>query len=296
MTQNKVIGIDFGGTKIKFAVVSESGKILGEEILLATESNRPAKQIVETMKDGIKKATASAGLEINALDGIGIGSPGPLDLKNGIILDTPNLPTMRNFPLKKEISNHFRLPVELNNDGNCFVLGEAFFGAAKNAEIACGVTLGTGFGCGIVFHRKIFVGSTGTAAEVWCCPYADSNFEEYGSGRTVVRIFEKKTGEKLDAKYIFQLAQKKDQNAIDTFAEFGYNLGRIIAIMVNLLDPDVFVIGGSISNAWEFFEADLIKNLHQNINDAPRKHVQVHQASLADNAGLLGAAALLFSV
>ena len=105
---------------------------------------------------------------------------------------------------------------------------------------------------------------------------------------------EKKTGKKLDAKEIFQLAQIKDQNAIDTFSEFGHNLGRIIAIMVNLLDPDVFVIGGSISNAWEFFNKQLMENLYQNINEAPRNHIHVHRASLGDNAGLLGAAALLF--
>ena len=294
MKDKKVIGIDFGGTKIKFAVVAEDGKIHGEEILLPTESNRPAQEIAATMKNGIKKAAFSAGLKINDLHGIGIGSPGPLDLKNGIILDTPNLPTMRNFPLKKEISNHFKLPVELNNDGNCFVLGEAFFGAGKNAAIVCGVTLGTGFGCGIVFDKNIYSGATGTAAEVWRCPYAESNFEEYGSGRTLIRFYEQKSKKILIAKEIFQLAQKNNQPAIETFIEFGKNLGKILAIMVNLLDPDVFVVGGSISNAWELFETPLLKNLYQNINDEPRRHLLVQRALLGDNAGLLGAAALLF--
>ena len=294
LEEKKVIGIDFGGTKIKFAVVTETGQIIGDEILLPTESDRPAKEIFETMTDGVKKTAASAALQISELAGIGIGSPGPLDLKNGIILDTPNLPSMRNFPLRNEMSNYFNLPVELNNDGNCFVLGEAFFGAAKDASIVCGVTLGTGFGCGIFFNRKIFVGSTGTAAEVWRCPYADLNFEEYGSGRTIVRFFYEKSGDLLGAKDIFQLAKDQNKDAINTFSEFGYNLGRIIATMVNLLDPDVFVIGGSISNAWEFFEKRLVENLHKNINDAPREHVQVNKASLGDNTGLLGAAALLF--
>jgi glucokinase len=295
MTQKKVIGIDFGGTKIKIAVVAEDGKIHGEEILVPTESNRPARQIIETMKTGILNAASSADLKVNDLDGIGIGSPGPLDLKNGIILDTPNLSTMKNFPLKNAIEKIFKLPVELNNDGNCFVLGEAYFGAGKNAPIVGGVTLGTGFGCGIVFNKHIYIGATGTAAEVWCSPYADSNFEEYGSGRTVVRIYEQKTGEKLGAKEIYFLAQKNDQHAKETFVEFGKNLGRILSIMVNLLDPDVFVVGGSISNAWEFFEAPLLENLYKNINDGPREHISVQRALLGDNSGLLGAAALLFS-
>lgn len=294
LRKKKVIGIDFGGTKIKFGVVTESGIILGDEILLPTQSNRRSGEIAATIKQGIELTVKSAGLKIDNIDGIGIGSPGPLDLKNGIILDTPNLPTMKNFPLKKEIDEHFNLPVALNNDGNCFVLGEAYFGSAKDASIVCGVTLGTGFGCGIVFNRKIYIGSTGTAAEVWCCPYSDLNFEEYASGRTVTRFYEQLTGNKLGAKEIFQLAQIDDQNAIKTFVEFGGNLGKIVAIMVNILDPDVFVIGGSVSNAWQYFESSLIENLRNNINDAPREHVQVLQASLGDNAGLLGAAALLF--
>jgi len=295
MKQKKVIGIDFGGTKIKLAVISDDGKIHGEEILLSTESHRPAKEIVATMESGIRQAASSAGLKVDDLNGIGIGSPGPLDLANGVLLDTPNLPSLKYFPLKKEISNLFDLPVELNNDGNCFVLGEAHFGAGKNASIVCGVTLGTGFGGGIVFDKRIYIGATGTAAEVWRSPYADLNFEEYGSGRTIVRFYEQRTGEKLESKEIFFLAQKGNSHATDTFLEFGENLGKILAIIVNVLDPDVFVIGGSISNAWEFFKTPLLENLNQNINDEPRNHIQVQPALLGDNSGLLGAAALLFS-
>lgn len=295
MEQRIVIGIDFGGTKIKCGVVTESGKILGTEIQLPTESSRPAGEIAKTMIHGIELALEAANLKLNQIQGIGIGSPGPLDLKNGIILKTPNLPTMHNFPIKAVIEKFFRLPVILNNDGNCFVLGEAFFGAGKDAPIVCGVTLGTGFGCGLVINRKIYVGSTGTAAEVWCSPYADSNFEEYGSARTVVRMFEQRTGNKLLAIEICDLAKNNNKQAVETFDEFGKNLGRILAIMVNILDPDVFVIGGSVSNAWNFFHEQLSKNLVKNINDSPRNHVQVLKASLGDNAGLLGAAALILS-
>ncbi len=290
----KVVAIDFGATKVKAGVVNSEGKILGQEILLATQSNRPAVQIVATMKSAIEKAIVSADLKLADIVGIAIGSPGPLDITNGILLDTPNLPTMKNYPLRKVIAQHFEKPVELNNDGNCFVLGEAFFGAAKDASIVCGVTLGTGFGCGIVFNKKIYIGATGTAAEVWCSPYAEANFEEYGSGRTLSRFFEQNGGKKLPAKDIYFLAVEKNSLAIKTFDQFGEHLGKILAIMVNLLDPDVLVIGGSISNAWEFFQESLQKNLFGNINNVPKKHLRIQRASLGDNAGLLGAAALLF--
>ncbi|MDZ7265366.1 MAG: ROK family protein [candidate division KSB1 bacterium] len=295
MKEKLSIGVDFGGTKIKFGLVTVGGSILGETITLPTGAGRKADEIMATMIGGIEAIINSPACMSDQLLGIGIGSPGPLDLKNGIILSPPNLPTLHNFPLKQVLEDHFKLPVELNNDGNCFVLGEAFFGAAQNANYVCGVTLGTGFGCGIVLNRKIFSGATGTAAEVWCSPYLDRTFEEYGSAREVVRIFQRLTSEARTAKEIHDLAQQGNRHAIDAFAEYGKHLGCMLSIIVNLLDPDTIVVGGSVSHAWPFFEKRLLQHLFENINDAPRKHVKCVPAALGDDAGLLGAAALLFS-
>ena len=293
MEEKIVVGIDLGGTKIKFGLVSAIGRFLDEPFTIPTQSHRQADEIVGTIIEGIERAVQNSGIQINQIDGIGIGSPGPLDLKNGIILDPPNLQTLHNYPLKQTIKNYFNLPVALNNDGNCFVLGEACFGSAQKASIVCGFTLGTGFGCGIVIDRKIYTGSTGTAAEIWCSPYADRNFEEYGSSRTIRRIYNQITGQKLEAKYIFNLAQHGDKDAIAAWSEFGLHLGKILSIITNLLDPDIIVVGGSVSNSWDFFEKSLIDNLHKNINLATREHIKVVRASLGDNAGLFGAAALL---
>ena len=293
MEEKKFVGIDFGGTKIKFGLIQESGAILGETLTLPTNSDRRGDEIVGTMIEGIEQIAQDSELAIERINGIGIGSPGPLDLKKGIILEAPNLPTLHYFPLKQTLENYFNIPVAINNDGNCFVLGEAYFGSAQSASIVCGATLGTGFGCGIVIDRKIFEGATGTAAEVWRSPYADRNFEEYGSARAVVRVYQQITDRELDAKEIFALAQENDQEALAAWSEFGVHLGTILAIITNVVDPDVIVIGGSVSNAWQFFYNSLIENLHANINQAPREHLQVVRAALGENAGLLGAAALL---
>ncbi|UCE06856.1 MAG: ROK family protein [bacterium] len=295
MEKKIVLGIDFGGTKIKIGLVLENGKILGEALDLLTESHRREDEIIGTMVEGIERITQNSDLTFQQIVGIGIGSPGPLDLKNGTILDPPNLPTLHNFPLKQTLENYFNLPVAINNDANCFVLGEAYFGTAQNAAIVCGATLGTGFGLGVVIDRKIYTGSTGTAAEVWCSPYADQNFEAYGSARAITRIYQQITGQELEAREIFDLAEQADQDAIAAWSEFGVHLGRIFAIITNLLDPDVIVLGGSVSHAWEFFYSSLIENLHNNINQAPREHIQVVRTVLGDNAGVLGAAALLLS-
>lgn len=293
MEQKLIAGVDFGGTKIKFGLVLEDGKILGETLTLPTESQRSADQIVGTLIEGIERIIQNAEVSNHQISGIGIGSPGPLDLSNGIIINPPNLPTLHNFPLKGTLENYLNLPVFINNDANCFVLGEACFGSARNATIVCGVTLGTGFGCGIVIDRKIFEGATGTAAEVWRSPYADQNFEAYGSARSVSRIYQKITSQELEAKEIFELAQQDDQDALAAWSEYGVHLGRMLAIITNLLDPDAIVIGGSVSHAWQFFNHLLFENLYKNIHQAPKDHLQVVQAALGDNAGLLGAAALL---
>lgn len=293
MAEKIVVGIDFGGTKIKFGLVSADGRILGETLTLPTQSNRRGDEIVGTMIDGIEHVIQEANLTLQQIHGIGIGSPGPLDLKRGIILEAPNLPTLHHFPLGETLANYFNMKVAINNDANCFVLGEACFGSARQAAIVCGVTLGTGFGCGIVIDRKIFEGATGTAAEVWRSPYADRTFEDYGAARAVTRVYQQITNRQLESKEIYKLAQDHDPDAVAAWSEFGVHLGKILAIITNLLDPDVIVIGGSVSHAWPFFYDSMLKNIHENINQAPRAHLQIRQAALGDDAGLLGAAALL---
>lgn len=293
MNDKNVVGIDFGGTKIKFGLVDQKGRVLGEPMTLPTESNRNAYAIVKTMIEGIERTVQNAGLSLNQIEGIGIGSPGPLDLAKGIILEAPNLPTLHFFPLKQHLEEHFQKPVEINNDGNCFVLGEACFGVARDAAIVCGLTLGTGCGCGIVMNRKIYAGATGTAAEIWCAPYLDSNVEEYGSAKSIRRIYKQLAGKDSEAKAIFDLALKGDKMAVRAWSEFGFHVGKIVAVMVNILDPDVVVIGGSVSNAWEFFHEALIETANQNITKAPREHLKIEKSSLGEDAGLLGAAALL---
>ncbi|MBD3287669.1 ROK family protein [candidate division KSB1 bacterium] len=294
MKDKIVIGIDFGGTKIKTAAVSESGELLSEPVIASTEAERPADEIIVSMYKTVNETLEKAELRIEDVIGIGIGSPGPLDLERGIILNTPNLPTLRNFHLKEKIEQQFNVPVAVNNDANCFVLGEAFWGAGKDLNIVCGVTLGTGFGCGIVLNKTIYSGATGTAAEVWNSSYLDLNFEEYGAARGVVMAYRKITGQKSTALDIHNKAKSGEDTALHAWNEYGVHLGKIIAIMVNYMDPDVFVIGGSVGNAFPFFEKSMIENIHKHINPIPQEHLKILHAKLGNDAGVLGAAAQLF--
>ncbi|MCI0493543.1 ROK family protein, partial [candidate division KSB1 bacterium] len=109
------------------------------------------------------------------------------------------------------------------------------------------------------------------------------------------RIYKRRTGKYANAKAIFDYASNGDKMALKAWSEFGAHVGKIVAVMVNTLDPDVVVIGGSVSHAWQFFNESLIENAHQNITKAPREHVKIEKSLLGENAGLLGAAALLTS-
>lgn len=293
MKKDLVLGVDLGGTKIVSGIINCSGEVIGSPKRVSTLAEEPAEAIIGRMIETINRTLEDAGLSSSALVGIGIGSPGPLDVKNGIILNTGNLPTLHNYKLRDKLENTFNTPVLMNNDANCFALGEACFGAVKNAGNAVGITLGTGFGCGLIIDGKIYSGSTGTAAEIDMCPYLDGNLEDYISGRGVTRIYKKITGKKSQPPSIAEMAGNNDADSIKTWEEFGRHLGFALAYVVNILDPEVIIIGGSLSNAYEFFSKRTIETLHKNINRAPMENLRVELAKLGSNAGFIGAACLI---
>lgn len=288
--KNYIIGSDIGGTKIHTGIVDLNGKLIGKTVKVSTDAQDPAEKIVSRMMDTIKNVVRNSGIKFDSVKGIGLGLPGPLDMERGIILTPPNMKTMHGYKIKAKFEKEFKIPVFTNNDGNCFVLGETCFGAAKGENIVYGITLGTGFGNGIVIDKKIFNGSTGTAAENWISPYNGKNFEECLSNKGIVSMYYEKTGKKIESKEVYELAKKGDKVAIDTWKEYGYHLGIAMSYVVNLLDPSVIVVGGSLSNAFNFFIKDLMLSLKKNINPIPSQYIRVVKSKLGDNAGLIGAA------
>jgi glucokinase len=287
--------IDFGGTKTRAGIADTAGKILAEPATSPTEANRKPEAIVATIVETLRKAAATGGIQIADLIGVGVGSPGPLDLDTGTILNPPNLPTLQNFPLKASLEELTNLPVFVNNDANVFVLGEAWFGAGRGARIVYGVTLGTGFGSGFVIDGKIYGGATGTAAEIWCFPYGDSIIEEYVSGRAVKRFYREHSGNEAEPKEIAEKAQRGDQLARKAWEEFGHHLGMALAYVVDVVDPEVIVVGGSISQQYDLFEKTMEKILREKINPLPRQRLRVLPAELGDAAPLIGAASLVLA-
>lgn len=293
MKNKIIIGVDLGGTKIMTGAINVDGKVLCEPIKVPTGSDEQPEMIVKRITDSVGKILGNLDLNINSVLGIGIGATGPLDINDGIILECPQLPTMNFFPLKKTIENYFSVPVFMNNDANCLIYGETVFGIGTEKNNVVGFTLGTGIGCAIVLNKKLLNGSTGTAGEVWISPYKAGTIEDFISGDGVSKIYKSISGQNKSSLDILNLANEGDENALKTWKEFGEHLAVAIAWSINLIDPELIILGGSISNAHKYFEPSMEKTLRKHICPVPAKKTKVVLAKLGSYSGFIGAACLV---
>jgi glucokinase len=294
MVNKIIIGVDLGGTKIMTGAIDPEGNILGNPVKLLTGGSDQADEIVKRITGSVEKTIHILNCTINDIAGIGIGSTGPLDIDAGLILECPQLPTMQFFPLRETLQNYFGIPVVMNNDANCLIYGESIFGAASGKKNVVGFTLGTGLGCAIILDRKLVNGSTGTAAEVWTSPYRDGIIEDFVSGAGVSTVYKSISGKVKTSFEVYELASKGDDQALQTWKEFGAHLAVPIAWSVNLIDPEMVVLGGSITGAYSFFRDSMEEHLRKWICPVPAERIKVVLSELGENAGFIGAACLIF--
>lgn len=293
MTNAKVlIGVDFGGSKILTGAMNEKGEILCEPVKVSTNSQEQGDKIIGRVLESIEKVIRLVDSNKRSVAGIGLGVTGPLDIKNGVILECPQLPTLHFFPLRETVQRYFQLPVYMNNDANCLIYGEALFGSGMGKDIVLGFTLGTGLGCAIIMNRKIFLGSTESAGEIWPSPYGDGIIEDLVSGSGVTKIYKKISGDDRSAAEIEVLARSGNPAALAAWDEFGKHLSVAVSWSMNLIDPDVVILGGSIANAFDLFYGSLNQNLRKHLCPVPAQKTKVVTARLGSNAGFIGAAAL----
>lgn len=274
------IGIDIGGTSIVAARFSESEMLDRTEV--PTGADRPANDIMESLFVAIDKVLT------DEVVGIGIGMPGFMDSLTGEILQINNIPSFNGFSVKQAVENRFNLPTFQNNDANCFALGETWFGAGKGYNNLVGVTLGTGLGGGIILDRKIHTGLMGGAGELGCVPFHGGIVEDLCSAAFFSNKYNK-TGAEL-----YDEAKNGSKEAIMVFDELARNIGELLRIVMYILAPEAFVIGGSVAKAWEFLEEPLRMEVDKFLVPMISNKVDLLPAQL-DNAGLYGAAALCIS-
>lgn len=287
------VGIDFGGTKIAIGLVNLKGKVI-KKIKISSKGKRSS--VIEEMFNSIESVLI--GIDKKDVLGIGIGAPGPLDYKKGVLLNLVNLPEWRNVTIKEIVQSRFGLNVRLDNDANCAALGEAIFGAGKNERNLVCLTLGTGLGGGIIFDKKIYHG-IGNAGEIGhmsivknglrCNCGSRGCLEEYVSIRGVKREGKKALGKILDPLDLTKLAEGGNKKAVEAYAKVGRCLGAGLANVVNILNPDIIVICGGVAGAGNFILKPAIEEMKKRALSQPCKIVR---SKLGEDTGLIGAACL----
>ncbi|XWN37255.1 MAG: ROK family protein [Balneola sp.] len=278
MSKGTLIGIDLGGTNVRAA------RILGNRIETLISEPISGSENAELLINQIIKMISS--LWNPNVEAIGMGVPSVVDVKKGIVYDVQNIPSWKEVPLKKILESEFDKPVFINNDANCFVLGEKYFGSAKNYETVVGLILGTGFGSGLIFNNVLYSGSNCGAGEVGMLPYKDSIFEHYCSGQ-FFEIHKKTTGEEL-----FKKAKEGNIEALEAYNEFGTHLGNAVKAIVYAYDPEVIVLGGSVSKAFSLFQNSMYKELEDFAYLNSIRNLKI-KTTERESVAVLGAAALV---
>jgi glucokinase len=290
-----IIGVDLGGTKILTALADSKGSMLSV-VKVDTEAASGPEKVLSNITRSIILAAKQAKVPMSRISRIGIGAPGPI-LGKAIIVSPPNLPGWKNVNIKSILQKKLKKHVRVENDANAAALGELCFGAGKGFRNLIYITISTGIGGGIIIDGKIYKGALGTAGEVGhmviepkgpkCGCGKHGCLEALAAGPAIAKMAGKKSA--LDAEIAARKGDKKSLNAIKTAAKY---IGIGIGNLNNILNPDIFVIGGGVSNMGPIL-LDPVKHWAKEYSmEASRKSLIIVPAKLKNNAGVMGAIAM----
>ncbi|MGC2173577.1 MAG: ROK family protein [Candidatus Sulfotelmatobacter sp.] len=311
------VGVDVGGTKVAAGLVDRAGKISHQtRIPMAADGAAGLAAVISTI-DSVRAAAHFETESQDLISGIGICAPGPLDPRTGVVINPPNLPGWRNFPLAAEITRACRLPVRLDNDGNAAALAEALWGAGQGYRNVFCATIGTGIGTGIVFDRRIYHGRTGAAAEgghmtidyhgprckcgkLGCIEILASGpaiarraSERIAAGRRSA-ILEQAGGglEHITGEMVGQAYFAGDPLAKEVLQETAMLLAVWLGNIVDLLEPDVIIIGGGAASMLQPFFGEIRDQLPSWCLNSRCLEIPLVPAYYGADAGIAGGAAL----
>lgn len=277
--EKSVVGVYLGG-KVLMAGKVKSGVV--ENQVSKTINNLETEEVI--LKEVINAIQEVMDDEVV---GIGIGAPSLVDEAQGVVFKVHSIPSWREVHLASIIEGQFGVKTYINNDANCFVIGEKYFGTAQQYNNIVGLIIGSGFGAGIIFNGHLFSGHNCGAGEFGSIPYRDHDYEHYCSAS----YFDEKYGIKVDV--LLERAESRDKIALAVFEQFGFDLGNAIKTIMYSVDPEVIVIGGALSKAFPYFEKAMWKNVRSFIYEHAQKKLKILQSE-QPNIAVLGAAALYF--
>ena len=318
-----IIGVDLGGTNIVAGAMPEDGS---QELAMRVEPTHAERgadavvdRIVAMIAEVMSDVVAAHGAKPQHFLGVGVGAPGPLDREHGIVVVAPNL-GWHNFPLRQEISDRIHLPVALDNDANCATMGEWWCGAAQGARNVVGITIGTGIGGGIILDGQLYHGSSDVAGEIGHTTI-DANgrhcrcgnygcLEAYASGPAIAlrarEALERDGGpdetsilrsmvsgnlDELTAALVYEAANQGDGVALEVVRDTARFLGTGIANLLNILNPDVVVLAGGVTQAGERLFEPLRAEARRRAFRPAVDVCRIVPGALKGTAGVVGAVA-----
>ena len=275
----KLLGIDLGGTNVRVGLVEDYSlkNVASSTISTGTEENVILDEIF-TLIDQLMDKDVS---------GMGVGVPSVVDLEKGIVYDVQNIPSWKEVHLKDILEKKYSLPVYINNDANCFAAGEKYFGKMKNCRNGVGIIMGTGLGAGIFTDGRLYSGTNCGAGEFGMIPYKENNYEYYCSGQFFKNEYN------ISGSEAFNRAMKGGKDALNMFSLFGLHLGNAVKVVLYTYDPEVIILGGSVSKAFRFFKESMWKELSSFAYQNSIKNLIIEPSEL-DQVAVLGAAALYY--
>jgi glucokinase len=274
-----VIGVDLGGTNVRAGLVADGR--LADVRSVPVRSQGSEEDVLEDMFGAIDAVNRPG------VAGIGAGVPSVIDLKAGIVYDVQNIRSWKKVPLKRRLEERYRLPVCVNNDANCFAAGEKYFGKAAPYDHAVGLIVGTGLGAGVIANGRLYSGVNCGAGEFGMLPYLDRNFEAYASGQ----FFERVHG--ISGRELAGRAERGDGRAREIFAEFGRHVGEAVKAICYAVDPEIIVLGGSVSKSYPLFRESLWAAFASYAYSLAKERLKI-EVSETEGIAILGAAALYY--
>jgi len=310
------IGVDLGGTNIHAGIVDSKGAVLARKFV-PTLVNEGEDRVIERLCHVIQELTER--YPSGDFQGIGIGAAGIINIAEGEIVSSPNFPGWQDVTLRDIISRRFCVPTVLDNDANAAIFGEQWAGAGIGKRSLIGLTLGTGVGGGIILDGRLWHGSDGMAGEIGhmtvvpdgrrCSCGNRGCLEAYASATAILNrtiesmprhpennlleIADIKNPSELTSEKIFQAACSGNKLAKEIFRETGAYLGLAIGSLINILNPEIFIIGGGASQAWDFFYPAMMEEIKLRALKEPAERISVVPTKLGNDAGLIGACGLV---
>tara|TARA_B100000029_G_C17572374_1_gene957069 strand:+ start:79 stop:969 length:891 start_codon:yes stop_codon:yes gene_type:complete len=282
------LAVDIGGTTFNSGLFNDSFEQIDITQKDKIRYHNGKEEVVSAIIGQIFNLLKKNNIQTKDVLGLGVASPGPLDIDKGKILDTINLIIFQNYHLTEDFSKRLNIDTYIQNDANLFALGE-WYHKYKNENVSVGITIGTGFGLGLIINGKIYQGAHGMGMEYSVSPFKWGICEENISIRYIRKRAKEEYGEEISPRFIEQYYYKKDPKAIKIYQEFGENLGQALSHVINMLDPAVISIGGGLSNAFDCFQDSMFKTIEKYSPTFIHHRIKIEPSNLKEKSTMLGA-------